>query len=79
MTSLPQRTRLTRSAIWRLSNRLLCLSDIVKTSTDIHEKFISMVETLVKIEGTQQTQDVESMLVQRWSSVVDVGPTLNQR
>ena len=26
----------------------------------------------------QQTQDVESMLVWRWSSVVDGGPTLNQ-
>ena len=25
----------------------------------------------------QQTQDVESMLVQRWSTVFDVGPTLN--
>ena len=28
-------------------------------------------------EYPQQTQDVESMLVQRWSSVVDGGPTLN--
>ena len=26
---------------------------------------------------TQQTQDVESMLGKRWSSVVDRGPTLN--
>ena len=27
---------------------------------------------------SQQTQDVESMLVKRWSTVYDVGPTSNQ-
>ena len=27
---------------------------------------------------TQQTQDVETMLVQRWSNVVDGGAALNQ-
>ena len=30
------------------------------------------------IASSQQTQDVESMLVLRWSSVVDGGPLLNQ-
>ena len=28
--------------------------------------------------ATQQTQDVESMLVLRWSTVYDAGPTLHQ-
>ena len=28
--------------------------------------------------ATQQTQDIESMLVYRWSSVVAGGPALNQ-
>ena len=28
--------------------------------------------------NTQQTQDVESILVKRWSTVYDAGPTLNQ-
>ena len=32
-----------------------------------------------KIHGVdQQTQDVESMLINHWSSVVDGGPTVNQ-
>ena len=30
------------------------------------------------VTTTQQTQDVESMLVYRWSNVVDDGTTLNQ-
>ena len=28
---------------------------------------------------TQQTRDIESLLVQCWASVVDGGPTLNQQ
>ena len=32
----------------------------------------------IKIKNTQQTQGVESMLVSRWSNVVDGGPTLDQ-
>ena len=45
---------------------------------------LCMVTTLVQRRPTirhvliQQTHDVESMLVQRWSNVYDAGPTLNQ-
>ena len=32
----------------------------------------------IKIEHTQETQDIETMLGQCWADVVDIGPTLTQ-
>ena len=51
-------------------------------SKQVQHKLISSFLTLCLLcqykVSTQKTQDIDSMLVQCWASVVDDGPTLNQ-
>ena len=44
----------------------------------IIDMFWSVKIPVLKPETTQQTQDFEAMLVYRWSTVYDAGPTSNQ-
>ena len=50
----------------------------IQAVTDFITDKFSGASVQVMSRHSQQTQDVESMLVYRWSTVCDVGPTLNQ-